>query len=489
MEAPQNADATGTKQQQKMAKRIDNVRRTISLVHDMCNEADEFSLITPEDIDFKDLEKHVKRLSALVSQAQLSLQGCIPLGQECREKQGHLMNEFDSLGSLIQVVVDLRDKFNRVKSAKQRPNPKRGKASAAQSPKPAPPATGPMDLFFKVRSIMPADDVSDQISDNILAELFRIEPTPTFIASFYYSLVRASCQPDIQVEMEAIFKQQLFVCKSCASSLCEQTRSQFSQVENNSMIRGGKTFREYLAYKQIDSWDKVGFDNVLGEVTLCSQIWKLNIALIWRHDNLWRLFVAAHGGKAPIIAVLYAKTKVTLDSSGEASFSAGTARRFFPLIPTSEDWFESSIFQEGIPESVPVEPEPQPIVQFRKHIDKEFTFQSRVECEDPASPDETSECTADVPESELWDSFVDDEAVSQGSLPTPPEIRAIPLPQIVHTINESMALPLRAIRKRRVVISSDDEAQHVTSRGSKEASRGSRARGRGGTGARAADDE
>ncbi len=44
------------------AKIIDNVRRTISLVHDTCNEADEFSHITPEEIDFEDLEKHVKKL-------------------------------------------------------------------------------------------------------------------------------------------------------------------------------------------------------------------------------------------------------------------------------------------------------------------------------------------------------------------------------------------------------------------------------------------
>jgi hypothetical protein len=153
-----SADAAGSKQQQKLDKRVENVRFTISAVHDACNEADAFSLITPEDIAFKELGQHAVKLNALVTQAQLSLQGCTPLGSDYREKIGHLMDEFDSLGSLIQVVIDLRDKFNRVKASKKKPGGK--KTSIAQPAHSEATATGPMDLFFKVRSIMPADDVA-----------------------------------------------------------------------------------------------------------------------------------------------------------------------------------------------------------------------------------------------------------------------------------------------------------------------------------------
>jgi hypothetical protein len=314
-----------------------------------------------------------------------------------------------------------------------------------------------MDLFFKVPSIMPADDICDEISGTELLSLFRIDPTPTFIASFYYSLVAVSTRPQVQQEMEEIFHQKLIECKSCASSLCEQTRSRFHEVEEKCMVRGGKTFREYLSAKHVDSWDKIGFDNVLGEVSLCSQVWKLNIALIWRYNNVWRLFVCAHGGASPINTILYAKTRVQVDAEGRTSFAAGTARRFFSIDPINDEWFESSLFTQSIPESVPQEPELPAAVQFRKHLDKEFALQSVIECEGAASSDEMSEITADASESDFRNSFVDEESVSQGSFPTPPEIKAIPVTKVVQVINDGMTAPLRSIRRRRVVVSSDEE--------------------------------
>jgi hypothetical protein len=148
-----------------------------------------------------------------------------------------------------------------------------------------------------------------------------------------------------------------------------------------------------------------------------------------------------------------------VNPEGALSFAAGSARRFFPLLPISEEWFEDGIFSRAIPESAPHEAEPEAIVQFRRHIDKEFAFQSNVDCEGNVSADEASEVTADVPESQLWGSFIDQDSVSQGSWPTPPDIKAIPVAKVVETINDSMTAPLRAIRRRRVIVTSDDEEE------------------------------
>jgi hypothetical protein len=106
------------------------------------------------------------------------------------------------------------------------------------------------------------------------------------------------------------------------------------------MVAGGKTFTEYLAFKGVDTWDKIAFDNVLGEMSLCSQVWKLNIALIWKHEGIWRLFVTTNGGAAPILTVAYSKTAVAVNASGVTSFVPGTAGRFFPIEPLDADGME-----------------------------------------------------------------------------------------------------------------------------------------------------
>jgi hypothetical protein len=196
------------------------------------------------------------------------------------------------------------------------------------------------------------------------------------------------------------------------------------------------------------------------------QVWKLNIALIWKRNGVWRLFVQTHGGASPVICLLYARTKVNLQSDGQLEFQRGEVCRFFPLHPLNEDWFSNNLFTAAIPCSMQEGEEPEPIAAFNAAVDREFRFQSEVAVDGAASTDESSVRTADLSASQLMDSFVDDEDVSQGSLPIPPEIAAIPLPLIANTINSAMARPLHEIvRRRRRIITSDEEDQQAPENG------------------------
>jgi hypothetical protein len=258
--------------------------------------------------------------------------------------------------------------------------------------------------------------------------------------------------------MRPILRREIVASKAAASTLCQETRAQFATVEGNPMMKNGKTFKEYLHYKKVSSWDKIGFDNVLGEISLCSQVWKLNIALLWHRENTWRLFVAPNGGSSPILTILLAKTKVISEPNGFPSFAPGIANRFFPLFPLSETWFEDERFTPATPDSIQDQEQEHPEIQkFQKHIHKEFAFQSVVDHEGDVSSDETSVVTT----SEFWNSFVTDCSQSQGSLPTPPGIAEIPIVKKVKVINEFMAKPLQAIvRRRKRIVDSDSEEDH-----------------------------
>ena len=150
----------------------------------------------------------------------------------------------------------------------------------------------------------------------------------------------------------------------------------------------------------------------------------------------------------------------------------GTAGRFFPIEPLDADgmeWFENELFVSTIPDSAPSD-QFEAIHTFQKHVHKEHPFQSRVEVEGHASPDEASVVTT----SELFDSFIDNSSVSQGSFFTPPDIKAIPLPIIVNTVNTAMAQTLGVVKKRRIrIIDSSDESQQA------QATEGTAARGGG----------
>jgi hypothetical protein len=450
----------------KSQKKVEKVKLVISSVFDICNQADELAILTPEDLSLVELEGRLKDLDHLILSAKSKIEGCPDLTSQEQSQESALFLEYQALNPLVDIVVELRSKFIKAIDSKKA-NAKRnsgnggkGKPSKSASGGGGEVPTGPLDLFCKVRSNLPVDDVSDQIMEGKLLDLFVIEPTPTFIASLYLSILHASTNHHIILEMEQLFKQKLSVSKLAASDLCKRTRMQFDSVKDNPMVLGGKTFVEYLQAKGVNSWDKIAYDNVLGEVALCSQVWKLNIALVWRHEGVWRLFVATNGGASPILTVLYAKTKVVVNREGEALFEAGSAGRFFPLEalrPDGDEWFENDVFTFAVPDSAPVDTF-EPIKSFQKIIDREFHFQSVVTHEGFRSPDTKSEITAEAAESELWNSFVDDESVSQGSRPTPDEIRAIPVPVIVATLNDSAKAALKPIVRRRKIIHTESES-------------------------------
>jgi hypothetical protein len=357
----------------------------------------------------------------------------------------------------IAAVTTLRDKL-REPQAKQ--TPQKGKGSKAG---PAPPtAPTPIDFMLRVKSDFAADDVSDQVAGGVtvLLSFLRVIPIPASLVSFYFSLIHASSIDKIRVEMERIFKFPLSQpSKELACHLQSLTRKSFDTVRDNPMVRGGKTFAEYLAYKNATSWNRIPNDHVLGEMTLCCQVWKLNIALIWRHKGVWRLFVSAHGGASPIVCLLYARNRTTIQSDGVPTLDFSPTCRFFPVDPLTDDWFTNEIFIPSIPNSVQ-EGEHEIIQSFNATVHREFALQSEVGVDGAASTDESSIVTADLSASQLMDSFVDDDSVSQGSLPTPPEIRAIPIQTVAAAVNAAMAMPLQQVlrRRKRVISSDEDEA-------------------------------
>lgn len=464
---PQGAtNSQKPKRLSKLDKKIEIISTAITAIHDSCNRADEFSLFVPEELSVKQNTAHIRSLNELITAAQRSLKDCPVAGDDVKAANAQIFQDFHSLEHMIQAAIDLRNKFHRAIELSRRIESSTPKAKGVKGGKsttsPESPAVTPasvMDLFFRVQSVVPADDISEQLVDGSLLSLFTVEPTPTCSTSLYLSILSSASAPSIIEEMRPILQREIVASKAAASTLCQETRAQFAKVEDSPMMKNGKTFKEYLHYKKVSSWDKIGFDNVLGEISLCSQVWKLNIALLWHRENTWRLFVSAYGGSSPILTILLAKTKVIADSNGFPIFAPGIANRFFPLFPLSETWFEDERFTPTTPDSIKDQEQEHPEIQkFQKYIDKEFILQSTVEHEGDVSSDEDSVITT----SEFFNSFVDDDSVSQGSLPTPPGIAEVSIAKKVQIINEFMAKPLQAIVRRRIrIVESDSECENL----------------------------
>jgi hypothetical protein len=424
-------------------------------ISNLCDQADEFVLIVPEEVPTTKLSKYIDELSDIISQVQTLIEKATVIdGQfpaEHRPEDSCLIQ----LQSCLPPILELKNKFVRAKEAKSKPKKVPKQHAAAKQPEATLEKTS-VDFMFKVKSVFPSDDISDQISESNLMSLFIIVPIPHSTVTFYHSIVQASCNLSIVSEMEAIFQRKLTASKELACEIHKLTRDQFFKVQDCPMVKGGRTFNEYLAHKGAKSWCEIANDHILGEVSLCSQLWKLNIAVIWRHEDVWRLFVSVNGGSSPILPLLYAKTKYIVSSDGFPEFCAGTAGRFFPLLPINEEWYLNEVFISSIPESLSEE-EHQEITLFNKRVDKEFLLASVIQCEGTASSDSSSVVTADHASELLMNSFIDYSAVSQGSLPTPPEIKAIPLKKQCEAVNTITSIPLRqisAMRRKRIVESS-----------------------------------
>jgi hypothetical protein len=447
------------KRSTKCDKLVEKVLAATKDIEVLCERSDTLSLI-PTPSSPKDLKLHLDQVNSICAQleecsssiADRELQTLL----RSHESIAAVAEKFKLMRTRITAVTTLRDKL-REPPAKQ--TPKKGKGSKTV---PIPPNQKTIDFMLRVKSDFAADDICDQVAGGVtvLLSFLRVIPTPASLVSFYYSVIYASSCEKIRAEMEQIFKFSLSQpTKQLASHLQELTRNSFDTVCDNPMVRGGKTFSEYLQYKHASSWNRIPNDHVLGEMTLCCQVWKLNIALIWRHNNVWRLFVATHGGASPIICLLYARNRSTIQADGVPTLEGSSTCRFFPIDPLTEDWFNNEIFVPSIPNSVQ-EHEHEPIVSFNAIVHREFALQSEIGVDGEVSADESSVITAELTASQLMDSFVDDDSVSQGEFPTPPEIRAIPLQTIVATVNSAMAIPLRQIlTRRRRIIESDDEAE------------------------------
>jgi hypothetical protein len=431
--SPAQQDSLSASQKRKRTNLRKAIAKTSSEISALCDQADELSLIVPEDLPITKLNKYIDELYEIISNVQSLIAKAASISSQMAEDQRTELTHFFKPQERLPPIIEMRNKFVKVKEAQSKSKKTPKQPALTVESKAAPEKTA-LDFMFKVKSVFPSEDVSDQMSGVSLLSLFIIIPIPHSTVTLYHSIIEASCNVNIIDEMETIFKRKLHSSKELACEIHQLTRNQFSQVQDCPMVRGGRTFNEYLTYKNAQSWEEIANDHILGEVSLCSQIWKLNIAVIWRHENVWRLFISINGGSSPILSLLYAKTKYVATSEGFPQFCASTASRFFPLLPTNDDWFVDEVFVASIPDSLPEEEEHAEIALFNKRVDRESLFAAVVHTEGTISSDETSIITADHASELLMDSFVDNESVSQGSLPTPPEIRAIPLRKQCETV-------------------------------------------------------
>jgi hypothetical protein len=434
----------------RLRKAMDKTAAELSALFD---QADELCLIVPEELPIGKLNKYIEELTDIISNGQTLTAKAISIESQMSPEQKEQLVHLTKPQQRLPAIIEMKNKFVRTKETKSGKKAPKKSASAKKSEETTEKTA--LDFMFKVKSVFPSEDVSDQMSDSSLLSLFIVIPVPHSTVTLYHSILEASCNLSIISEMEVIFKRQLKASKELACEIHQVTRSQFSQFQDCPMVRGGRTFNEYLTYKGAQSWGEIANDHILGEISLCSQVWKLNIAVIWRHEGVWRLFISVNGGSSPILSLLYAKMKYVISTDGFPQFCASTASRFFPLLPTKDDWFLNEAFIASIPNSVP-EDEPQEIISFNRRVDKESLFASIVQTEGTVSSDTSSIVTADYASELLMDSFLDNESVSQGSLPTPPEIKAIPLKKQCETVNVIASVPLHqitAIRRKRVIYS------------------------------------
>jgi hypothetical protein len=463
-------DKKDRKKPSKAEKIAVKVRSAITNIETLCDQADGLSLTTHNShLDAAKLLAQITPICDQLQEIPSSLQsGDLDLLEKSNAEGESLIRSFYLMTRRIDTVLELREKLTTASAppssakASSTPHRKGGRGAGKNASKATQPPSMTMDFMLRIKSDFAADDVSENINNNCLLSLFHITPTPTSLVSFYHSLIHASSHETVKDEMETIFDMVLEPSKQLASRIQQTTRAAFDKVRSKPMVKGGRTFEEYLEYKNASSWNVIPNDHVLGEMSLCCQVWKLNVALIWKRNGVWRLFVLTHGGASPVICLLYARTRVILQSDSQLEFQCSDVCRFFPLHPLNDDWFSNELFIAAIPCSMQEGEEPEPIATFNAAVDKEFRFQSEVAVDGAASSDESSVITADLSASQLMDSFVDDEDMSQGPLPIPPEIAAIPLPLIASTINSAMARPLHEIvRRRRRIVTSDDEDQQA----------------------------
>ena len=301
---------------------VEEIEKAILAIHSTCDQGDEFALLVPEDLNQAELSKHISTLDNDIKIIRGVVDSIVLPRDTSHEVVKSVVSRFLSTQDRIHVMETLREKFSNVLDDKTKPSGAPGRGGKKKAVVDHASNQTTLDTMFKVKSNFPADDVSDQISKLQLLSLFYVAAKPTSPISLYQSVLESAMNDDIVEEMEVIFKMKLTESKDLAATLFRATRSRFQEVADNPMVFGGKTFNEYLRYKKAASWDKIHQDHVLGEVSLVCQVWKLNIAVVWRHEGVWRVFVCIHGGASPILSVLYAKTRILIERDRSTSFNA-----------------------------------------------------------------------------------------------------------------------------------------------------------------------
>ena len=228
---------------------------------------------------------------------------------------------------------------------------------------------------------------------------------------------------------------------------------------------------EYIRHKtgkDSKNWGVIQSNNILAESSLFAQAHRCNITVIWRANGAWKLFLHQYSSQPSCITVLCARMSTALQNIARplapAHFvlrlSESSANRVFPIHPTSEDWFENACFTHDTPDSQDHVQQITAALEARPfdRSQREHPFQAPVVVDDGIAPDSPGD-ESEITTSSLYDnSFVDDD-VSQSSGPpgcTPPSIAAIPKAQSHQ--NANVVAPLRIMRRRRIVVSSDDES-------------------------------
>ena len=330
------------------------------------------------------------------------------------------------------------------------------------------------DLLFKVISVFKVDNafrffnISHNKSSNsnsfVLLDLFQVSVTPAHPLSIYeavlLSIESGSGKGLTSVTWASLLQQFRGPVKFDLQRMQSSVRKLFPSVADNAISPICEmSFNDYLVAKRVpkNKWDNMPANHGIGEPALIAQTLRLNISIIWLVGNAWHLWCLPYGGSDPFVVLLYSNTATTSHGACLTISAALSVPRFFACDPLVDDWENSKVFCEAMPES---QHEALPPIKFRVG-DKEFALQSVITVEGSVGSESgSSEITT---ASQFFNDFVDDGSISPDStLPTPPEIAAANIvrleAKIVH-IRAVNALNAQFIRRRRIVDDDDSSEE------------------------------
>ena len=317
-----------------------------------------------------------------------------------------------------------------------------------------------VDNAFRFISIL--HDPQANKNTFVLMDLFHVDVTPVSALSIYEAVL-LSMESAIELGftsdawsllMAEVVGPHKFDCQKMQAKV----RKGFVNIANNAISPlCDMTFNMYLGHKRAsqNKWSDMPGNHGIGEPAVIAQIFKLNITVIWVVDKAWHMWSLPYGGDDPFLLLLYTNMVTTTQGTCITITAAVSAPRFFSLKAMVQDWENSDVFCESMPES---QPAGYSSIAF-KSGDREFSLQSVivVESDDGASSEESEVTTA----SQFFNDFVDDSYISpDSSLMTPPSIKAANVTRLeakLAHIKAVNAINAQFIRRRRIIVDSDDE--------------------------------